>query len=438
MKKNVLVASFLLALTVSMLATPILAQPTLDIVETAESAGSFTTLIFALEATGLNETLKGPGPFTVFAPTDDAFAALPTEVLNWLVANPTALTEVLLYHVVSGEYMAADVVTLSSIETLQGGNLTITTDPEVMVNDATINQTDIICSNGIVHAINSVLMPEGVLDIVRTAIYAGAFTTLVTALQVADLVGALEDPGPFTVFAPTDDAFALLDQDWLAYLLDNPTKLAEILLYHVVSGSLTAEEVLEQGCLTTLQGGFLNIQVVDDSVVIDGATIVLTDIVCSNGIIHVIDAVLVPLGVHPAKAVGFAFLRFWRWRLFGLAKLEIYPFNTADHPDGNPADRPACVWVVKLTVWARSTRCWWYSRRVRRVKIEAYWIIKRTWKRCSKTIAKAEGHAWTWNGDKLSRPPPDIVVSTYHKEPYWTTATAWTCGTSIFFSGIGI
>jgi transforming growth factor-beta-induced protein len=437
MKKNILVASFLLALIVSMLTTPIRAQPALDIVETAESDGRFTTLIFALEATGLNETLKSPGPFTVFAPTDDAFAALPPEVLNWLVSNPTALTEVLLYHVVSGKQMAADVVAMSSIETLQGGNLTITvSDTVVMIDGATIILTDIECSNGVIHVIDAVLMPEGVLDIVRTAIYAGSFTTLVTALQVADLVGALEGSGPFTVFAPTDDAFAALPPDKLAYLLDNPTKLADVLLYHVVSGSLKAEDVLEQGCLTTLQGGFLNIDVVDDAVMIDGATIILTDIECSNGVIHVIDAVLKPLRVHPAKAVGYAFVRFWWWRLFGLAKLEIYPFNTVDHPGGNPADRPACVWVVKLTVWVRSIRCCWHSHshRVRQVKIEAYWIITRTWKYCSKRIVKAEGHAWTWNGYKLSRPPPDIVVATYHKEPYWTKAY----GTSIFFCGIGI
>ncbi|MCW4053629.1 MAG: fasciclin domain-containing protein, partial [Candidatus Bathyarchaeota archaeon] len=80
------------------------AQPTLDIVDTAEAAGTFTTLITALEATGLNDTLKGTGPFTVFAPTDDAFAAVDPDVLNWLLANPAALTEVLLYHVVAGAY----------------------------------------------------------------------------------------------------------------------------------------------------------------------------------------------------------------------------------------------------------------------------------------------------------------------------------------------
>ena len=437
MRKSVPIVLLLLVLIMSMPATPILAQPTLNIVETAESDGRFTTLIFALEATGLDEILKSAGPFTVFAPTDDAFATLPSEVLNWLVANPTALTEVLLYHVVSGKLMATDVVAMTSIETLQGGNLTITTtDTMVMVNDASVILTDIECTNGVIHAIDTVLMPEGVLDIIRTTIYAGSFTTLLTALEAADLVRALEDLGPFTVFAPTDDAFAALDPDLLTYLLDNPTKLAEVLLHHVVSGSFTAEEVLEHGCLTTLQEGFLNIHVVDSAVMIDGATIIATDIICSNGIIHVIDAVLIPQCVHPAKAVGYAFLRLWRWRLFGLAKLEIYPFDTVEHPSRNPTDRPECVWVVKLTVWARSRRCRWryHNHRVRQAKVEAYWIIRQTWTYDSKIIVKAEGHVWTWNGHKMSQPPPDVVVATYHNEPFCTKAF----GKGIFFFGIGM
>jgi len=133
------------------------AQPTLDIVETAEADGNFTTLISALEATGLNSTLKTAGPFTVFAPTDDAFAALDPDVLNWLIANPTALTEVLLYHVVSGAFNSTDVVALSSIQTLQGDNVSITVDTAVMVDGANITAVDIECTNGIIHVIDAVM-----------------------------------------------------------------------------------------------------------------------------------------------------------------------------------------------------------------------------------------------------------------------------------------
>lgn len=130
-----------------------------NIVDTAESAGSFSTLLTALEAADLVETLKGPGPFTVFAPTDAAFEALPEGVLNDLLANKTALTEVLTYHVVSGKLMASDVVTLSSVTTLQGSDLPIDTTDGVKIGDATITQTDIECSNGVIHVIDTVLVP---------------------------------------------------------------------------------------------------------------------------------------------------------------------------------------------------------------------------------------------------------------------------------------
>jgi hypothetical protein len=159
LKRKILTLFFVLILILGVYSPLIQAQPTLDIVETAEADGNFTTLIAALEATDLNTTLKGTGPFTVFAPTDDAFAALDPDVLNWLLSNPTALTEVLLYHVVSGAYNSTDVAALSSIQTLQGGNLTITVG-SVMVDDANVTAVDIEAANGIIHVIDAVLMPE--------------------------------------------------------------------------------------------------------------------------------------------------------------------------------------------------------------------------------------------------------------------------------------
>jgi transforming growth factor-beta-induced protein len=267
------------------------AQPTLDIVETAEADGNFTTLISALEATGLNSTLKTAGPFTVFAPTDDAFAALDPDVLNWLIANPTALTEVLLYHVVSGAFNSTDVVALSSIQTLQGDNVSITVDTAVMVDGANITAVDIECTNGIIHVIDAVMIPSGALDIIRTATNAGSFTTLLTALDVAGLTSALEAAGPFTVFAPTDDAFAALDPDVLNWLIANPTALTEVLLYHVVSGAFNSTDVVALSSIQTLQGDNVSITV-DTAVMVDGANITAVDIECTNGIIHVIDAVM--------------------------------------------------------------------------------------------------------------------------------------------------
>ncbi len=132
-----------------------------DIVDTAVAAGSFNTLVQAVEAAGLVDTLKGEGPFTVFAPTDEAFAKVPEDTLNALLADQEALTSVLTYHVVAGKVMAADVVGLESAETVQGQSITITVDGDtVMVDEATVVQTDIETSNGVIHVIDSVILPE--------------------------------------------------------------------------------------------------------------------------------------------------------------------------------------------------------------------------------------------------------------------------------------
>jgi uncharacterized surface protein with fasciclin (FAS1) repeats len=133
----------------------------MNIVETAVSAGSFTTLVKAVEAAGLVETLSGPGPFTVFAPTDEAFAKIDPATLNAILADKEQLTAILTYHVVSGEVMAADVVKLTSAPTVQGSDLKIsTTDTGVMVNNANVVATDIKATNGVIHVIDTVLLPQ--------------------------------------------------------------------------------------------------------------------------------------------------------------------------------------------------------------------------------------------------------------------------------------
>lgn len=131
-----------------------------DIVDTAVAAGNFQTLVSAVEAAGLVDTLKGEGPFTVFAPTDEAFAKIPEDQLEALLANKTQLTEVLTYHVVAGKVMSTDLTDDMSVPTVQGENVTINLDDDsVMVNDAKVVQADIECINGVVHAIDTVLMP---------------------------------------------------------------------------------------------------------------------------------------------------------------------------------------------------------------------------------------------------------------------------------------
>jgi uncharacterized surface protein with fasciclin (FAS1) repeats len=134
--------------------------PSMDIVDTAVAAGNFTTLAKALTAAGLIETLKGKGPFTVFAPTDEAFAKLPAGALDALLQDKAKLTAVLTYHVVPGKVMAADVVKLSEAKTVQGQSIKIDTSMGVKVDGAKVVKTDIVTSNGVIHVIDSVLLPK--------------------------------------------------------------------------------------------------------------------------------------------------------------------------------------------------------------------------------------------------------------------------------------
>lgn len=278
------------------------------IVDVAVEAG-FETLVTAVQAAGLVETLQSDGPFTVFAPTDDAFAALPEGVLDGLLADTEALSTVLTYHVVAGEVLAADVVNLSSATSVQGEEIGIAVEGEnVVLNDsANVVTTDVEASNGVIHVIDSVILPPSFAtgepmddemmasDIVATAIEAGSFTTLVTAVEAAGLVETLQSEGPFTVFAPTDDAFAALGEETIAGLLEDTETLSQILLYHVVAGEVLAADVVGLEAATTVQGEDISIEIVDGSVVLNGsAMVVTTDIAASNGVIHVIDAVILP------------------------------------------------------------------------------------------------------------------------------------------------
>ncbi len=139
----------------------ITAAPAADIVDTAVSAGSFNTLVKAVKAAGLVDTLKGPGPFTVFAPTDEAFAKLPAGTLESLIANPEQLKKVLTYHVVSGKVMASDVVKLKEAKTVQGSAAKIkVSGGEVMIDNAKVVKTDIVCDNGVIHVIDTVILPK--------------------------------------------------------------------------------------------------------------------------------------------------------------------------------------------------------------------------------------------------------------------------------------
>jgi transforming growth factor-beta-induced protein len=279
-----------------------------DIVDTAVAAGSFKTLATALQAAGLVDALKGAGPFTVFAPTDEAFAALPAGMLEALLKDPKTLGDVLKYHVVSGAVKAADVVKLSEAMSLQGEPIAIKVDgSKVMVNGANVVSTDVEASNGVIHIIDTVILPPSMAkaeekmedkDIVDTAVAAGSFKTLAAALEAAGLVEALKGEGPFTVFAPTDDAFAALPAGTVEGLLKDPAALGAILKYHVVAGKVLAADAAKLSEAETLQGAPIAISAKDGKVMINDAEVISADVMARNGVIHVINKVILP----PAEA----------------------------------------------------------------------------------------------------------------------------------------
>jgi uncharacterized surface protein with fasciclin (FAS1) repeats len=262
-----------------------------NIVQTAIAAGQFKTLVKAVKVAGLVETLSSPGPFTVFAPTDEAFAKLPAGTLDSLLKNPEALKSILLYHVVPGEVKAADVVKLKSAKTALGQAIHIDTSKGVRVEKADVIKTDIMTSNGVIHVIDSVMLPGN--DIIETARKAGSFKTLLAALEAADLTGTLQGKGPFTVFAPTDDAFAKLPKGALEDLIKDKKKLAGVLTYHVVAGKVMAKDVVKLKEAKTVHGGTVKIDTTS-GVMVDNARVIKPDISTDNGVIHVIDTVIFP------------------------------------------------------------------------------------------------------------------------------------------------
>ncbi len=320
-----------------------------NIVDITASNDDFDTLHTAIVAAGLADTLaSADNSFTVFAPTDDAFAALEAAmpgITATLLADPEgALTQVLLYHAVAGEQDSSAVLGTSSLTTLQGEDLAVSLqDGAPYVDNSQIVVTDIQAKNGIIHVIDAVLVPDAVASalaasddaamdddmameeademdsaemdddamddesadeatgqtIAEIAIANGSFDTLVAALSAAGLADTFNSPGHYTVFAPTDAAFAALEAanpGITEALLADPTgNLTTILTYHVVSDVLTRDQLATTDFVTTLEGRPLTINKDGSNITdINGATVVMYNIEASNGIIHVIDTVLVP------------------------------------------------------------------------------------------------------------------------------------------------
>jgi transforming growth factor-beta-induced protein len=269
-----------------------------DVTTIAIASPDHTILVEALTAADLVGTLQGDGPFTVFAPTNDAFvAALNALGLSKeeLFADKELLTDILLHHVVSGTVLSTDLAN-GEVATLNpdGADVTVDISNGVMIDNAKVTAADLIAGNGVVHVIDAVLVPS-YDDVTEIAINSDVHTILVEALTKADLVGTLQGEGPFTVFAPTDDAFAKLlasNSSWDT-LDDIPVAtLKSVLLNHVVNGKVLSTD-LANGTVTTLSPGSVTVDL-SDGVKIDAANVTGPDLEAGNGVVHVIDAVLVP------------------------------------------------------------------------------------------------------------------------------------------------
>ena len=292
----------------SLLASPVVvADDTQDIPTNAQNTGAHDSLVAALSHAELVSALQADGPFTVFAPTDDAFAAAGIDLSTFDTDEENAtLSDILLYHVVSGAVASSDVTDGMSAEALNGDELSFTvSDGSVMVNDATVTSADVMASNGIIHVIDKVLMPPADLgDIPTVAQGTGIHTSLVAAVVQAELLTTLQGDGPFTVFAPTDDAFAAAGIDLAA--LDNEegkATLTDILLYHVVSGAVPSSAVTDGMSAAAVNGDDLSFAV-GEGVMVNDANVVLADVPASNGVIHVIDKVLMPPADEPVLPEG--------------------------------------------------------------------------------------------------------------------------------------
>ena len=263
-----------------------------NIVDTMAATGTFNTFTKALQAAGLDETLKKEGPFTVFIPTDEAFANLPEGTLDALMEKPDKLKTVLSYHIIPQRVNFSNFGEAKAFATMMGQTISIKADGiRFIVEGRDVLEKDLPASNGVFHVIDKVLMPK---DIIDTAKASEKFATLLSALEKAELIETLKGDGPFTVFAPTDDAFKKVPQAKLHEILGNKEKLKQLLTYHVVPGKLMSADIAKLKDMKSLNGQTLNVTRIEDKIIIVDAKVETPDVICANGVIHVINAVMLP------------------------------------------------------------------------------------------------------------------------------------------------
>ena len=336
--------------------------PTTTVVDIIVDSENHNTLETAVVAAGLVDALSGEGPFTVFAPTDDAFDALPEGTLDAVLADTDLLTSILTHHVAEGSVLSTDLEDGMIVTTLNGTELIVTiNDNGVMIDNAMVTVADLTADNGVVHVIDAVLIPEDctnndelVSDLLGTMfindcsnlinylitnygysefeacnwdgqpmfnlestvasicecscedveaptttvvdiiVDSENHNTLETAVVAAGLVDALSGEGPFTVFAPTDDAFDALPEGTLDAVLADTDLLTSILTHHVAAGFVLSTDLSDGMMVTTLNGTELMVTIDENGVMIDNAMVTVVDLVADNGVVHVIDAVLIP------------------------------------------------------------------------------------------------------------------------------------------------
>ena len=300
--------------------------PSVDIPTTAAATTIHTSLVAALEKANLTTALKGEGPFTVFAPSDAAFTAAGISLDDF---DADTLANILTYHVVSGKVMSTDLSNGMRATALNGGILAFSiSEGNVSVNGAKVVLADVPVSNGVIHVIDKVMIPPAgeicydpvshtvdvsktadtcdkswipSVDIPTTAAATTVHTSLVAALEKANLTTTLRGQGPFTVFAPTDEAFTAAGINLDDYDTDEKiSALADILLMHVVSGKVMSSDLTDGMEATALSGDKLSFMI-GDTVSVNDATVIIADVPVSNGVIHVIDKVLMPVKEEEPK-----------------------------------------------------------------------------------------------------------------------------------------
>jgi uncharacterized surface protein with fasciclin (FAS1) repeats len=287
-------------------------EVTSNIVQTANDAGTFSTLLTALEVTGLDTVLSDEkNKFTVFAPTDAAFSALGQKTINTLLANPDTLKKILEQHVIASQVDSVTAMSLNgkSATTVRGNDLAITINTEtdtLLFGGVPVSTTDIMTTNGVIHVIDAVItadiaLPESYGTIADVASEAGTFNTLLTVLNATGLDTLVADPTKtFTVFAPTDDAFAALGQETLTALLSDTEKLKNILLYHLIADSTVLQDAAvavassNDQMVTMANDKKAALSYVDMMLFINASAVTTANVNADNGVIHVINSVMMP------------------------------------------------------------------------------------------------------------------------------------------------